>query len=140
MAELKTKPTQASVEDFLNAIQDEQSRQDCQTIAEMMERATNSKPQMWGSSIVGFGNYHYKYASGKGGDWMLIAFSLRKQNISLYIMGGFEEYEKLAAQLGKITRGKGCLYIKRLSQVDLSVLEKLMQASVEHLRASYPPD
>src|ERR1051326_7368665 len=100
MAEPKTKLTDASVDDFLNAIKDEQVRQDCWAITEMMQKATNAAPKMWGSSIVGFGISRYKYASGREGDWPQIAFSPRKQNITLYLPTGFEEREELLAQLG----------------------------------------
>src|SRR5215475_13348422 len=136
MAELKTKRNEASVDDFLNAIKDEQVREDCRTIADIMEKATKAKPQMWGSSIVGFGSHHYKYASGREGDWMLIAFSPRKQNITLYIYGGFEGYDELMAQLGTYKCGKSCVYIKRLSDVHLPTLKKLVQTSVQMKRKS----
>jgi hypothetical protein len=134
MAEIKTKRNDASVDDFLNAIEDEQVRKDCWTIVDIMQKATRAKPQMWGSSIVGFGNYHYKYASGREGDWMLTAFSPRKQNITLYIYGGFEGYDELMARLGKHSCGKSCVYIKRLSDVHLPTLKKLVNASVDHMR------
>src|SRR6516162_9222152 len=130
MAELKTKLTQASVEDFLNAIEDEQTRKDCWAIAEMMEKATKAKPRMWGPSIVGFGSFVYKYPDGREMDWMLIAFSPRKQNITLYIYSDFEGYNELMAQFGDYKCGKSCLYIKRLSDVHLPTLKKLIQTSV----------
>jgi hypothetical protein len=133
MSELKTKPNDASVTDYLNAIENDQVRQDCWTIVDIMQNATNAKPQMWGTSIVGFGSYHYKYTSGREADWMLIAFSPRKQNITLYIMAGFEQYEELLAKLGKYTLGKSCLYIKRLSDIHLPTLVELIQASVNHM-------
>ena len=133
MAEPKTKPTDEPVADYLNAIKSEQVRQDCWAIVKLMQDATKAEPKMWGSSIVGFGTYHYVYASGREGDWMLTAFSPRKQNITLYIMGGFEEYDQLIASLGKCTRGKGCIYIKRLSDIDIPTLEKLIQESVNRL-------
>ena len=133
MAELKTKLTQASVDDFLNAIQDTQVRQDCWAIVDIMQEATQSKPQMWGTSIVGFGSYHYKYASGREADWMLTGFAPRKQNITLYIMSGFEQYDEMLAQLGKHSCGKSCLYIKRLSDVDVPTLKQLVQASAQHM-------
>jgi len=139
MAELKTKLNDASVDDFLNAIKDEQVRQDCRTIAEIMQKAAKAEPKMWGSSIVGFGSYHYKYASGREGDWMLTAFSPRKQNITLYIYGGFEGYDDLMAQLGKYSCGKSCVYIKRLSDVHLPTLKKLIKTSVKHMLKTYPP-
>ncbi len=140
MADIKTKLNDASVDDFLNSIKDEQVRKDCRTIAEIMQKATNAKPQMWGTSIVGFGSYHYKYASGREGDWMLTAFSPRKQNITLYIMAGFAGYDELMAKLGKHSCGKSCLYIKRLSDVHLPTLKKLINASVKHMLKTYPPD
>jgi hypothetical protein len=140
MAELKTKLTQASVDDFLNAIQDTQVRQDCWAIVDIMQEATQSKPQMWGTSVVGFGSYHYKYASGREADWMLTGFAPRKQNITLYIMAGFEQYDEMLAQLGKHACGKSCLYIKRLSDVDVPTLKQLVQASVQHMITTNRPD
>jgi hypothetical protein len=136
MAELKTKLNDASVEDFLNAIQDEQVRQDCWTIAEMMRNATKAEPKMWGANIVGFGSRRYKYASGREGDWMEVAFSPRKQNITLYLSSSFEGRDELLTQLGKHTCGKGCVYLKRLSDVHLPALKKLIQASVKHTRTT----
>jgi hypothetical protein len=139
MAEIKTKLNDASVDDFLNAIKDEQVRQDCWMIVDIMQKATRAKPQMWGSSIVGFGSYRYKYPNGREMDWMLIAFSPRKQNITLYIKHGFEGYDELMAQLGKHSCGKGCLYIKRLSDVHLPALKKLINGSVKHvLKTNHP--
>jgi Domain of unknown function (DU1801) len=133
VAELKTKRNDSSVDDFLNAIKDEQVRQDCRAIADIMQKATKAKPQMWGSAIVGFGSRRYKYASGREIDWMLIAFSPRKQNITLYIWSGFDGYDELMAQLGKHSCGKGCVYIKRLSDVHLPTLKKLINGSVKHM-------
>jgi len=140
MAELKTKRNDASVDDFLNAIKDEQVRKDCWTIAEIMQKATKAKAQMWGSSIVGFGSFRYKYASGREGDWMLAAFSPRKQNITLYIWPGFDGYGELMAQLGKHSGGKACIYIKRLSDVHLPTLKKLINGSVKHIIKTFPPN
>jgi uncharacterized protein DUF1801 len=140
MAELKTKRNDASVDDFLNSIKDEQVRTDCRTIAEIMQKATKAKPQMWGSAIVGFGSRRYKYSSGREIDWMLIAFSPRKQNITLYISSGFEGHDELMAQLGKHSCGKGCVYIKRLSDVHLPTLKKLINASVKHMLKTNPPE
>jgi hypothetical protein len=137
MAELKTKLTDASVTEYLNAIENDQVRQDCWVILEIMQDATKAKPKMWGDSIVGFGMYHYVYASGREGDWPLIGFSPRKQNITIYIMAGFEEYEELLARLGKHTRAKSCLYIKRLSDIHLPTLKKLIQTSVDHMIATH---
>jgi hypothetical protein len=133
MAELKTKKTEQSVEAFLDNIADEQTRKDCYTILNLMQEATQSRPKMWGPAIVGFGDYHYKYASGREGDWFLTGFSPRKQNLSLYIMSGFGEYDKLLKQLGKYKTGVSCLYVKRLADVNVSVLKKMIEASVRKL-------
>ncbi len=133
MAELKTKITEQSVEDFLNAITDEQTRQDCFAIAKLMQKATKAKPKMWGPSIVGFGSYHYKYESGRESDWFLTGFSPRKQNLTLYIMAGFARYDELMRKLGKHKTGKSCLYIKRLEDIDLKVLKELIEQSVVHM-------
>ena len=136
MAELKTKLTDASVEAFLNTLEDESKRKDAQTILQMMQDVTGEAPRMWGNSIVGFGSYRYKYASGKEGDWMLTGFSPRKQNLTLYIMSGFEINADIMSRLGKHTTGKGCLYIKKLKDVDQTVLRELITQSVEHMRTN----
>jgi hypothetical protein len=136
MAELKTKRNDASVDDFLNAIKDEQVRQDCWALVDIMQKATKSKAQMWGTSIVGFGSYRYKYSSGREMDWMLTAFSPRKQNLTLYIWPGFEGYDELMAQLGKHSCGKACIYIKRLSDIHLPTLKKLINGSVRRVLKS----
>jgi uncharacterized protein YdhG (YjbR/CyaY superfamily) len=133
MAELKTKPTDEKVEKLLNGISDQQKRADCFALLEMMRQITKAEPKMWGSSIVGFGSYHYTYASGRQGDWMLVGFSPRKQNLTLYIMGGLENYQTLLEKLGKHTTGKGCLYIKRLEDVHRPTLKKIIQQSVRHM-------
>ena len=133
MAELKTKQTNASVEKFLNQIPDETRREDCFQIAKIMEEITGNKPKMWGPSIVGFGTYHYKYASGREGDWPISAFSPRKQDLTLYIMPGFEQYADLMKQLGKHRTGKSCLYIKRLSDIHVPTLKKLIRDSVKRM-------
>jgi uncharacterized protein YdhG (YjbR/CyaY superfamily) len=132
MAELKTKPTDASVDAYLSAIPDEQRQEECQVIAEMMQRATKAKAQMWGS-MIGFGSYHYKYPSGREGDWFLTGFAPRKKALTLYIMAGFAQYDALLEKLGKYRTGKSCLYIKRLADVDLKVLEKLILLSVNQV-------
>lgn len=139
MAEPKTKLTEASVEDFLNAIKDEQTRQDCFAVVELMRKITKAEPKMWGTSIVGFGTYHYVYASGKEGDWPLTGFSPRKQNLTLYVMPGFDEHDELMEKLGKFSCGKSCIYIKRLSDLHLPTLKKLITASVKHLLKTHPP-
>ena len=133
MAELKTKLNDASVEAFLDGIVDERKRQDSYTILTMMQDVTGAKAKMWGDSIVGFGSYHYKYASGREADWMLVGFSPRKQNLTLYIMSGFEQYDELLQRLGKHSTGKACLYVKRLADVDPAVLRELVKLSVEHM-------
>ena len=139
MAELKTKETKASVAAFLNKISDVQRRKDCQTVLELMQRATGEKPKMWGSSIVGFGRYKYRYASGREGEWPIIGFSPRKTDLTLYIMPGFEEYaDALLAKLGKCKTGKSCLYIKRLDDVEIPVLKKLISKSVAKVRQASP--
>jgi len=137
MAEPKTKQTSASVAAFLNGIKDKQKRADAKKVASMMRAATGSRAKMWGTAIVGFGSYHYKYASGREGDWMLVGFSPRKQSLTLYIMPGFKAFDTLMAKLGKHSTGKSCLYIKRLSDVDEKVLEKLIVESVKFMRSKY---
>lgn len=133
MAELKTRPTDKSVTAFLNNIADEQKRQDCFAILGMMQQATGAAAKMWGDSIVGFGSYHYKYASGREGDWFLVGFSPRKQNLTLYVMAGFSEYDGLLSQLGKHKTGKSCLYIKKLADINQSTLQELITKSVAHM-------
>lgn len=133
MAELKTKRNDGDVHAFLNSISDEKKRQDSYVILKLMQETTNVKPKMWGDSIVGFGSYHYKYASGREGDWFLTGFSPRKQNLTLYIMSGFEKYETLLNKLGKHSLGKSCLYIKKIEDVDLDVLKELVKQSMQHM-------
>ena len=137
MAELKTKQNTANVTTFLGAVVDRQQRADAKKISAMMRTATGSRAKMWGTSIVGFGSYHYKYASGQEGDWPMVGFSPRKHSLSLYIMPGFGQFEKLMAKLGKYRTGKSCLYIKRLADVDEAVLKKLIGGSVKHMRQKY---
>jgi hypothetical protein len=134
VGELKTKPTNASVEKFLNQITDEERREDCFKVAKMMEEITGCKPTMWGSSIVGFDTYHYKYASGQEGDWPIAAFSPRKQDLTLYILPGFQESRELMEALGKHRTGKSCLYIKRLSDIHVPTLKKLIRQSVKRMK------
>ena len=129
MAELKTKPTDQSAEDFLNGLTDENKRRDAFTILELMRKISQAEPKMWGTSIIGFGDYHYKYASGREGDWFQIGFSPRKQDLTLYLMQSFRQYGDLLVKLGKFKTGKGCLYIRRLSDVDLPALEELIRKS-----------
>ncbi len=133
MAELKTKRNKGDVETFLNNVPDERKRQDSFSILELMQQVTGKEPEMWGDSIVGFGSYHYKYKSGREGDWFLTGFSPRKQNLTLYIMSGFDEYDQLLSKLGKHSTGKSCLYIKKFKDVDMDVLKELVKKSVEHM-------
>ena len=133
-AELKTQVNDASVTKFLDSVADEQKRNDCSAILKMMKQVTKEEPKMWGSSIVGFGSYHYKGKSGREGDWMLIGFSPRKQNLTLYLTGGFEAHTELLKRLGKFTTGAGCLYIKTLDDVDKKVLKDLVTASVKRMK------
>ena len=132
--DLKTKVNDASVESFLNSVTDEQKRKDCFEILELMEQVTKEPPKMWGSSIVGFGSYHYKGTGGREGDWMLIGFSPRKQNLTLYLMGGFDQHVELLKKLGKYKTSVGCLYIKKLDDVDRNVLKELVADSVKWMK------
>jgi len=136
MAELKTKRNKGDVEAFLNSVDDEKKRQDSFTILELMKKVTGKEPEMWGDSIIGFGNYHYKYASGREGDWFLTGFSPRVQNLTLYIMAGFDDYDQLLGKLGKHSTGKSCLYIKKIEDIDIDVLKELVKQSVEHIEKS----
>jgi len=135
MADNKTKPTKLSVAAFIGALTDHTRRADAKTLVKMMQTAAGEKPQMWGPSIIGFGSYHYRYDSGREGDMPLIGFSPRKAATVLYNMTGFSDSEALRAKLGKHTTGKGCLYIKRLADVDQRVLEALVVKSVAAMRA-----
>jgi Domain of unknown function (DU1801) len=134
MAENKTKPTDASVESYIAAIDDESRRTDCETLVKLMAKATKQKAKMWGSSIIGFGSYHYKYDSGREGDSCLTGFSPRKGDISVYLVANFSGQEELLSKLGKHKMGKACLYVKKLSDVDLKVLEQLVVGSVAEVR------
>jgi len=130
MAENKTKATKASVESYLSAIEDETRRKDCLALTKLMTKATKEQPQLWGTSIVGFGTYHYKYESGREGDSCLTGFSSRKSDISIYLVASFPGQEELLAKLGKHTMGKGCLHVRRLGDVDSMILERLIAGSV----------
>jgi len=137
VAEYKTKPTNLSVTSFINSIQDEKKRRDVRKVAAMMREATGSRAKMWGSNIVGYGQYHYKYDSGREGDFMITGFSPRKQALTLYVIPGFGHFESLMNKLGKYKTGRSCLYIKRLSDVDEKVLKRLIASSVKHMRKNY---
>ncbi len=137
MAENKTRPTSASVTAFMSTIDDRQMRADAKKVAAMMRRATGKRARMWGPSIVGYGSYHYRYASGREGDFMITGFSPRKQALTIYIMPGFSRFRDLMSKLGKYKTGKSCLYIRRLADVDETVLERLIGESVSYMRAHY---
>ncbi len=133
MAELKTKPNQSSVTAFIDKVPDPKRREECRLVLKIMEDATKAKPEMWGTSIVGFGRYRYKYASGREGDWMMTGFSPRKDSLTLYIMPGLEAFSDLMDRLGKYKTGKSCLYIKNLDDVNISILRRLVKKSVGYL-------
>ena len=133
-AKNKTKPTKADVDKFLNNIKDEKRREDSFKIIKLMKQITKAEPKMWGSSIVGFGNYHYKYASGREGDWFLAGFSPRKQSLTIYAMTYLENYPDILKRLGKHKTGKGCLYINNLEDVDIKVLKELITTSIKNLQ------
>ena len=133
MAEPKTKKTNASVEDFLNGVADVRKRQDCFVLVDLMREISSSEPSMWGDSIVGFGGYRQTNSNGKEYEWPVTGFSPRKQSLTLYIMSGFEQYDELLGRLGKHSTGKACLYVKRLSDVDMAVLRELIDLSVAHM-------
>ena len=137
MAENKTKATDSSVNSYIEAIDDEIRRKDCHTLAKLMTKVTKQKPKMWGPSIVGFGSYHYKYDSGREGDSCLIGFSSRKMYISVYLTGDFPGHDELLSKLGKHKMAKACLYIRKLDDVDLKVLEKLVLGSVTERKRRY---
>ena len=137
MAENKTRPGKQSVTVFVNRIDDKQKRADVKKVAAMMRKATGDRATMWGSAIVGYGQYHYQYASGREGDFMLTGYSPRKQALTVYIIPGFKPFESLMKKLGKYETGKSCLYLKRLSDVDEIVLERLISESVKHMRKNH---
>ena len=136
MAELKTRLNDKSVDAFLESIKNEKKRADSRVILNLMQKVTGAEPKMWGDSIIGFGSYHYKYASEREGDWFQTGFSPRKQSLTLYIMSGFENYDDLLADLGKFSTGKSCLYIKKIEDIDLEVLQEMVKLSVEHVAAT----
>lgn len=140
MSDLKTKPTGEDVEHLIDAIEDDTRRSDCRTVMNIMREATGEEPRIWGSGMVGFGSYHYKYESGREGDWFLTGFASRKSSLTLYVMAGFDRYDTLMKNLGSYKTGKSCLYVKRLEDVDEEVLRELVQASVEHMKKTYPVD
>ncbi len=133
-AELKTKKTAGSVSRFIESVKDEQKRKDSFAVLEIMKKITKEEPKMWGSSIVGFGDFHFVYDSGREGDWLLTGFSPRKQALTLYIFGGFERYLDLMSKLGKYKAGKSCIYVRKLEDLNLPVLKTLISESVKHVR------
>ncbi len=140
MAENKTVQTDADVNTYLDKIEDEKRRQDCIVLIELMKAATSEEPKMWGSSIIGFGTYHYKYETGREGDMCLIGFASRKQELVLYGLRSAVEFESLLAKLGKHKTGKGCLYIKRISDVNLEILEEIFRQAIKHTKLDYPKE
>ena len=134
MAELKTKATKVSVKDFIQSVPDEQKKKDSLVLIDMMTKITKEKPKMWGPSIIGFGSYHYKYESGHEGDMCITGFSPRKAAISVYILMGFNKSPELLEKLGKFKTGKSCLYVKKLEDIDVKVLENLIKDSVKYIK------
>lgn len=137
MAENKTKATAASVDDYIGALPDETRQKDCKALIKLMRKVTGQKPVLWGTSIVGFGSYHYKYASGHEGDSCLTGFASRKGDISIYLVAAGRDQETLLAKLGKHKMGKSCLYVRKLEDIDMGVLEKLVAGSVAEVRRLY---
>jgi len=137
MAENKTKATKASVTEFVNSIEDRQKRADVRKVAAMMRKATGKRAKMWGTSIVGYGTYRYQYASGREGEFMITGYSPRKQALAVYILPGFKRFDALLSKLGTHKTGKSCLYIKRLSDVDENVLQRLIDDSVKYMQKKY---
>ncbi|HEY7565247.1 MAG TPA: DUF1801 domain-containing protein [Acidimicrobiia bacterium] len=135
MAELKTKATDQSVAEFIKGIEDDAVRNDCDRLLGMMKKATGEQPKMWGSSIVGFGSYRYRYSTGKEGEWFKVGFAPRKKNLTLYLMSGFTGQSDLLSRLGKHTTGKGCLYVKSLEGIDEKVLTELIDRSLAFVEA-----
>ncbi|MEO5931084.1 MAG: DUF1801 domain-containing protein [Candidatus Kapaibacterium sp.] len=136
MAELKTKETDESVEGFLDGVADEKKRDDSRAILDLMKAATGMEPAMWGSSMIGFGRYHYVYESGHEGDTFLTGFSPRKASLTLYITGGLCSHEALLTKLGKHRQGKGCLYINKVEDIDMAILRELIERSVRSLKSA----
>ncbi|HCA42430.1 MAG TPA: DUF1801 domain-containing protein [Bacteroidetes bacterium] len=135
MYEPKTKVTEVKPLDFINQVEDEKKRKDSLVILKMFKEITGEKPKMWGPSMIGFGKYHYKYESGHEGDCFITGFSPRKQALTLYVLGNFKGKDELLAKLGKYKNGKSCLYIKKLEDVDLSVLRKLIEQGYKHWKS-----
>ena len=137
MATNKTQPNDLDVNAFLESVDETKKRADCFKLLEIMQEITNEPPKMWGTSIVGFGDYHYKYESGREGDFFIVGFSPRKQNLSIYIMPGFERYEELMSKLGKYKTGRSCLYVKTLDDIALDILKEIIADSVSYMNKKY---
>ena len=135
--EPKTKPTNISINHYLASIKNLQQRQDSQNLVTIMQKITGYKPVIWGASIVGFGQYHYKYKSGREGDWLLTGFAARKQALTIYVMPGSSDFDALIQQLGQYKLGKSCLYIKSLDDIDIDILQKLIKQSVNMMKVTY---
>ncbi len=138
MAALKTKKNDQSVTQFIANIAEDSKRAYAETLCQLMEKLTGEPAVMWGDSIVGFGAYHYRYDSGREGDWFLTGFSPRKQNMTVYIMPGFDRYPTILSNLGKYKTGKSCLYFKKLEDINLDLLSTLISESVQYMRNRYP--
>lgn len=132
MAELKTKSNDDSVVEFIEKVPDETKKKDCHYLLQLMETTTGAKPKLWSGGMVGFGDWHYKYESGREGDWFIMGFAPRKQNLTIYLMDGFGKYDEILARLGKHKTGKSCLYVKRLEDIDLKVLAQLVRSSFDY--------
>ena len=137
MAELKTMQNGADVDAYLAGVENPRRREDAKRLLVLMRKVTGNPPKMWGTSIVGFGSYHYRYASGRKGDWPVVGFAPRKQNLALYVMPGFADYGAMLARLGKHRTGRSCLYVNKLDDVDLQVLEALIRESVAEMQRRY---
>ena len=137
MTKLKTQPTNKSVRSFLNSIEPENKKNDCFKLQALMEEITNKKAKMWGDSIVGFGEYYYKYASGHSGKFMVTGFSPRKQNLVIYVIPGFSRYDRIMSKLGKYKTGKSCLYVNNLEDINLQQLKALITRSVDYMHEKY---
>lgn len=137
MAELKTRPNDKSVAEFIDAVEPEWKRDDAREVLNLLQKITGEEPVMWGDSIVGFGNYHYKYESGRELDWFLAGFSPRKTSMTIYMMGGFEGHDQYLEKLGKFKKSVGCLYIKKMADVDMGILEQMTIKSIETIKKRY---
>ena len=137
MTTLKTTPNNRNVQAFINTISKDTRRRDCSTLLQLFEQVTKQQAVMWGEKIIGFGSYHYKYTSGREGDWLLTGFAPGKQQLSIYIMNGFDTYQALLQKLGKHRTGKSCLYINKLADIDIAILEQILQRSVADMRSRY---